>query len=68
MLDLWQENTNAQYTLDAYATTKYVSSYITKKDRAFPTDLKKIKEESLAYNEGRIQTIHKLGNAFLNMQ
>ena len=27
--DLWQANTDAQYVLDAYATAKYVSSYIT---------------------------------------
>ena len=66
--DLWQANTDAQYVLDAYATAKYVSSYFTKKDRTMPTTFKKIKEQCFTNNDGKIQTICKLGNTLLNMQ
>ena len=66
--DLWQANTYTQYVLDAYATAKYVSSYITKKDRTMTTTFKKIKEQCFTNNDGKIETIRKLGNTLLNMQ
>ena len=61
-------NTYAQFVLDAYASTTYVSSYITKFDRNMTTAFKKIKDECLANNDGKIQTIRKFGNTLLNMQ
>ena len=68
MPKLWQANTDAQFVLDAYATTTYVSSYITKFDCNMTTAFKKIKDQCLADNDGKIETIRKLGNALLNMQ
>ena len=65
---LWQANTDAQFVLDAYAATTYVSSYITKFDCNLTTAFEKIKDQCLADNDGKIQTIRKHGNALLNMQ
>ena len=54
--------------LDSYAVATYVSSYITKFDCNLTTAFKKIKHQCLTNNDGKIQTIRKLGNTLLNMQ
>ena len=61
-------NTNAEFVLDAYIAAAYVSSYITKFDRNMTTTFKKIKDQCIAGNYGKIESIRKLGNALLNIQ
>ena len=68
MTNIWQANINAQYILDAFATMKYVSSYITKIDWTMTISLNKNKEQCHVDNDGKIETMRKHGSVLLNMQ
>ena len=45
MSSLWNANTDTQYILNAYATSSYCSSYMTKLDRSMTSAFKKIRTE-----------------------
>ena len=65
---MWNENTNAQYVLDAYSTTSYCTSYITKVDKSMTSAFRRIRKEHERSHIDTMQMIHTLGNTLLNLQ
>jgi hypothetical protein len=65
---IWKENTYAQYMLNAYATTSYCTSYMTKIDKSMTFAFRKICKEHERSHIDAIQMIRTLGNTFFNLQ
>ena len=68
MPKLWRANTDAQFVLNAYATTMYCSSYMEKVDRSMTHAFKRIRDDHQRENIDAIGMIRKLGNILLNLQ
>jgi ATP-dependent DNA helicase PIF1 len=65
---MWKANTDVQYVLNAYATTSYCTSYMTKIDKSMTSAFRKIHKEHERSHIDAIQMIHTLGNTLLNLQ
>jgi hypothetical protein len=59
---MWNANTDAQYVLNAYATTSYCTWYMTKVDKSMTSAFRRIQKEH------EISHMRTLGNALLNLQ
>jgi len=68
MPTLSNANTDAQFVLNAYATTSYCSSYMTKIDKSMTNAFRRIRKEHKKNEIDAMQMIHKLGNTLLNLQ
>lgn len=68
VLEIWNSKTYAQFIQDAYVIVSYCSLYITNMDHSMSMTFKRIREECLCSNDGKIETIHILGNSLLNMK
>jgi hypothetical protein len=65
---MWNENTDAQYVLNAYAVASYCTSYMTKIDKSMTSAFRRIHKEHERSHIDAIQMIHTLGNTLLNLQ
>ena len=65
---MWNENIDAQYVLNAYATTSYCASYMTKVDKSVTSALRRIHKEHEKIHIDTMQMICALGNTLLNLQ
>jgi hypothetical protein len=61
-------NTDAQYVLNAYVTTSYCASYMTKVDKSVTSALRRIHKEHEKIHIDTMQMICALGNTLLNLQ
>lgn len=68
MPKLWRANTDAQFVLNAYATTMYCSSYMEKVDKSMTHASKRIKDDHQTENISAIRMTSKLDNTPLNLQ
>jgi hypothetical protein len=65
---MWNANTNAQYVLNAYVTTLYCTSYMTKVDKSMTSAFRRIHREHKKSHIDAMQMIRTLGNTLLNFQ
>jgi hypothetical protein len=65
---MWNANIDAQYVLNAYATTSYCASYMTKVDKSVISALRRIHKEHEKHHIDTMQMICALGNTLLNLQ
>ena len=65
---MWKENTDAHYVLNAYATTSYCTSYMTKVEKYMTSAFRRIHKEHERSHIDAIQMICTLGNTLLNFQ
>ena len=67
MQNLWNENTNAQYLLNAYVAS-YCTSYMKKIYKSMTNTFKRMCKDQVKNKIDAIQMISTLGNTFLNLQ
>jgi hypothetical protein len=65
---MWNANTDAQYVLNAYATTSYCASYMEKVDKSMTSAFRRIHKEHERNHIDTMQMIRALGNTLLNLQ
>lgn len=68
MKNVWNANIESQYVLNAYASTSYFNSYITKLDKSMTNAFRGIHKDHMKNKIDVIQMICTLGNEFLNLQ
>ena len=68
MPNLWNENTDAQYVLNAYVVSSYCNSYMTKVDKSMTNAFKRIHKNCVKNKIDVIQMICTLDNTLLKLQ
>ena len=65
---MWNENTDAQYVLNAYVAAPYCTSYMTKVDKSMTSAFRRIHKEHEISHIDAMKMICTLGNTLLNLQ
>jgi hypothetical protein len=65
---MWNANTDAQYVLNACATTSYCTSYMTKVDKIMASAFRRIHKKHEKSHIDAMKMICTLGNTLLNLQ